>query len=74
MSLQSELESIAILQELDLGCHILLLLSDGSMELIANQVSSPDLTHTGLQLDRYETYRLFISLHEQFKQHAHQDM
>ena len=61
-------ESLAILQGLDLGCHTLLLLSDGSMELIANQVSSPDLTHTGLQLDRYETYRLFISLHEQFKQ------
>ena len=68
MSLQSELESIAILQELDLGCHILLLLSDGSMELITNQEQTPDLTYAGLQLHRDETYRLFLSLHEQFKE------
>ena len=61
-------ESLAILQELDLGCHTLVLLSDGSMELIANQEQAPDLTHAGLQLDRDETYRLFISLLEQFKQ------
>ena len=60
-------ESLAILQELDLGCHTLVLLSDGSMELIANQEQAPDLTHVGLQLDRDETYRLFISLYEQFK-------
>lgn len=68
MRQRSDLESLAILQELDLGWHTLLLLSDGSLELIANQEQAPDLTHAGLQLDRDETYRLFLSLHEQFKE------
>lgn len=68
MRQQAALEHVAILQELDLGGHTLLLLSDGSLELIAKQEQAPDLTHMGLQLDRDETYRLFLSLHEQFKQ------
>ena len=65
---QVALESLAVLQELDLGCHTLVLLSDGSLELIANQEQAPDRTHASLQLDREETYRLFLSLHEQFQQ------
>ena len=61
-------ESVCILHELDLGRHTLLLMSDGSMELLATEEQRPDLAQTGLQLDTDETYRLFISLHEQFKQ------
>ncbi len=68
MRQQSELESLAILQELDLGCHTLFLMSDGSMDLFANDSETPYLAENALHLDSDETYRLFISLHEQFKQ------
>ena len=61
-------ESLAILQELDLGWHTLFLLSDGSMDLLANEEQMPYLAENALHLDSDETYRLFISLHEQFKQ------
>jgi hypothetical protein len=63
--------SVSILHELDLGGHTLVLLSDGSMDLLATQEQTPSFAETGLHLDSDETYRLFISLHEQFKQ---QDM
>ena len=68
MSQQSELESFAILQELDLGCHTLFLMSDGSIDLLANDEQTPCLAENMLHLDSDETYRLFISLHEQFKE------
>lgn len=68
MSQQSELESIAILHELDLGCHTLLLMSDGSIDLLANDEQTSYLAENALHLNSDETYRLFISLHEQFKQ------
>ena len=68
MSQQSELESIAILHELDLGCYTLFLMSDGSIDLLANDEQTPYLAENMLHLDSDETYRLFISLHEQFKQ------
>jgi hypothetical protein len=58
-------ESVSLLYELDLGRHTLVLLSDGSIDLLANQEQTPDLD--GLHLDSEETYRLFISLHEQLK-------
>jgi len=61
-------ESASILQELDLGWHTLLLLSDGSIDLLANDEQTPYPAENGLHLDIDETYRLFISLHEQFKQ------
>jgi hypothetical protein len=60
-------ESVSILHELDLGLHTLLLMSDGSIDLFANEEQTPDLAANGLHLDSDETYRLFISLHEQFK-------
>ncbi len=65
---QAELGSLSILHELDLGCHTLFLLSDGSMDLLANDEQTPYLAENMLHLDSDETYRLFISLHEQFKQ------
>ena len=62
------LEDVAILQELDLGCHTLFLLSNGSIDVLANDEQTPYLAEHALHLDSEETYRLFISLHEQFKQ------
>ena len=66
---QQALENVAILQELDLGWHTLFLMSDGSIDLLANDEQTPYLAENALHLDSDETYRLFISLHEQFKQH-----
>jgi hypothetical protein len=60
-------ESVSILYELDLGLHTLVLLSDGSIDLLTNDEQTPSRAQTGLHLDSEETYRLFISLHEQFK-------
>jgi len=68
MRQQTVEESVALLQELDLGWHTLFLLSDGSMDLLANDEHTPYLAEQALHLDSDETYRLFISLHEQFKQ------
>ena len=65
---QAALESLAILHELDLGYHTLFLMSDGSIDLLANDEQTPYLAENMLHLDSDETYRLFISLHEQFKQ------
>ena len=65
---QAALESLAILEELDLGRHTLFLIRDGSIDLLANDEQTPSLADYALHLDSDETYRLFISLHEQFKQ------
>ena len=44
------------------------------MDLLANDEQTPYLADNALHLDSDETYRLFISLHEQFKQqNAHRD-
>ena len=72
MSQQPEQESVAVLQELDLGCYTLFLMSDGSIDLLANDEQTPYLAENAFHLDSDETYRLFISLHEQFKQHQAQ--
>jgi hypothetical protein len=64
---QSWQESVSLLYELDLGRHLLCLMSDGSIDLLANQEQTPDFAERGLHLDSEETYRLFISLHEQLK-------
>ena len=45
-----------------------MLLSDGSIDLLANGSETPYLAENMLHLDSDETYRLFISLHEQFKE------
>src|SRR5437763_4119643 len=61
-------ESVSIVHELDLGLHTLFLMSDGSIDLLANDEQTPYLADNGISLDCNETYRLFISLQEQFKQ------
>lgn len=68
MEQEFSLETVAILHELDLGQHTLFLMSDGSIDLLANDEQTPYLADNELRLDSDETYRLFISLQEQFKQ------
>ncbi len=60
-------ESVALLHELDLGQHTLLMMSDGSMDLFAHGDPTPNSVENGLHLESDETYRLFICLHEQFQ-------
>lgn len=67
MEHESSQESASILHELDLGRHTLFLMSDGSIDLLANDEQTPYLADNGISLDSDETYRLFISLQEQFK-------
>ena len=43
-------------------------MSNGSIDLLANDEQTPSLTDNGMSLDSDETYRLFISLQEQFQQ------
>jgi hypothetical protein len=59
-------ECVAILRELDLGQYTLFLMSDGGIDLIANDEHTPYLVDNGLHLDSDETYRLFISLYDLF--------
>jgi hypothetical protein len=61
-------ENTSILHELDLGQHILFIMSDGSIDLFANDEQTPYLADNGLHLDSDETDRLFVSLQEQFQQ------
>lgn len=56
-----------VLHELDLGQHTLFIMSDHSIDLLANDEHAPYLADNGLSLDSDETYRLFVSLQEQFK-------
>jgi hypothetical protein len=67
MEHQFSQESTAILHELDLGQHTLFLMNDGSIDLLAHDEETPFLADNGIRLDGDETYRLFISLYEQFK-------
>lgn len=60
-------ETVSILHELDLGRHTLFIMSDRSIDLLANDHQTPYLADNGLSLDSDETYRLFISLQEQFQ-------
>jgi hypothetical protein len=60
-------EPVSILHELDLGRHTLIMMSDGSIELLANDAQTPSPADKGLSLDSDEMYRLFISLQEQLK-------
>lgn len=59
-------EVVSILHELDLGQHTLCILSDGGIDLLATDEQTSSLVENEIRLDGNETYRLFISLHEQF--------
>jgi hypothetical protein len=67
MKQQFSHETISMLYELDLGQHTLFIMSDASIDLLANDEQTPYLADNGMSLDSDETYRLFISLQEQFK-------
>jgi hypothetical protein len=67
MAQQPSHETVAILYELDLGQHTLFLMSDGSIDLLANDEYTPSFAENLVSLDAEETYRLFIVLREQFQ-------
>ena len=58
----------SILHELDLGQHTLVIMSDGSIDLLATGEHTPSLAQNALRLDSDETYRLLVSLQAQFPQ------
>lgn len=58
---------VAILHELTLGQHTLFILEDRSIAILDLEGLAPYLAENGIHLDSEETYRLFISLQEQFK-------
>lgn len=60
-------EKIAVLHELDLGQHTLFIMSDKSVDLLANDEYTPYLADNSVSLDSEETYRLFVSLQELFQ-------
>ena len=58
---------VTVLQEIDLGAHHLFIMSDQSIDMLADEQTSY-LTDNMLSLDACETYRLLICLQEVFKQ------
>lgn len=52
-------DTVSIVQELDLGQHTLFIMSDRSIDLLANDEQTPYLADNGLSLDSDETYRLY---------------
>ncbi|HEY4387229.1 MAG TPA: hypothetical protein VGN34_22465, partial [Ktedonobacteraceae bacterium] len=65
MAQQPSHETVTILYELNLGQHTLFLMSDGSIDLLANDEQTPYLAENGVSMDHEETYRPFISLQGQ---------
>ncbi len=68
MEHDSSSELVSVLHEANLGQHTLCIMSNGSIDLLANDEHTPYLPDNALTLDSDETYRLFLSLHEQYKQ------
>lgn len=60
--------SVTVLQEIDLGAHHLFIMSDQSIDLLADEGQAPYVAENVISLDADETYRLLISLQEVFKQ------
>jgi hypothetical protein len=58
--------SVTVLHEIDLGGHHLYIMSDQSIDLLADE-QSPYVADDMLSLDASETYRLMICLQEVFK-------
>ena len=59
--------TVTVLQEIDLGAHHLFIMSDQSIDLMADE-QTPYMADNMLSLDACEIYRLLISLQEVFKQ------
>ena len=60
--------SVTVLHEIDLGTHHLFIMSDQSIDLLADEEHAPYVADNVISLDADETYRLLISLQEVFKQ------
>jgi len=60
--------SVTVLHEVDLGAHHLFIMSDQSIDLLADEEQAPYVAENVISLDADETYRLLISLQEVFKQ------
>jgi hypothetical protein len=63
--------TITVLYEINLGAHHLFIMSDQSIDLMADE-QAPYVADNVLSLDACETYRLLISLQEVFKQKTDQ--
>ena len=59
---------VTVLHEIDLGAHHLFIMSDQSIDLLADEEQAPYVADNLLSLAADETYRLLISLQEVFKQ------
>ena len=57
--------AVTLLRELDLGQHILLIMNDGSIEVL---IQDEQRSYNGIYLNSDETYRLFLSLQEQLRE------
>ena len=60
--------SVTVLHEIDLGAHHLFIMSDQSIDLLADEEQALYVADNVISLDADETYRLLISLQEVFKQ------
>jgi hypothetical protein len=67
MSAISRESPVTVVQEINLGAHQLFIMSDQSIEVLADAHAPSGAEHV-LSLDSCEAYRLLISLHEAFKQ------
>lgn len=67
MSMASRESAVTVLHEINLGAHHLFIMSDQSIDLLADE-QAPSGAESVLSLDSGETYRLLISLQEVFKQ------
>lgn len=63
--------SATVLREINLGAHSLFVMSDQSIDLMADE-DTPYVADNVLNLDSCEAYRLLISLQEVFKQEMDQ--
>jgi hypothetical protein len=71
ISMTARDSSVTILHEIDLGAHHLFIMSDQSIDLLADE-DAPYAADNLLSLEAEETYRLLISLREVFKQGTNQ--
>jgi hypothetical protein len=60
-------QTTPVLHTLHLGQHTLVILEDNSIDLFEQGSGASGQAENGLHLESDETYRLFISLWEQFK-------
>lgn len=58
---------MTVVREINLGQHILFLMSDQSIDVMRSE-STPYVADNVLSLDHCEAYRLMISLQEMFKE------